>query len=122
VLPPVRRSPDAGDVLWIDYGEPVGHEQAGRRPSLVLTGRDYNERSSIVIACPISRAPGSWPFKVEIPPVGRIRGFVLLDQIRAVDPAARFSMHAGRVSEETLALVRERLAALLGLSLGSPVK
>ena len=108
-----RASPDAGDVLWVEYGLPVGHEQGGRRPNLIVTSRAYNERSSILIVCPISRKGGGWPFAVEITPVGRLQGFVLLDQIRAIDPVARFCRYAGKVSDDCLALVRSRLAGLL---------
>jgi mRNA interferase MazF len=107
--------PDAGDILWIDFGEPVGHEQGGRRPAVVLSVAAYNQRSSTLIVCPITRSRGPWPFKVAIPPVGRISGFVILDQIRVIDPAARPCRPAGRVSEETLSVLRARLASLFGL-------
>lgn len=109
------RVPDAGDVYWIDYGGPVGHEQGGRRPSLVLSPRAYNTRSSIVVACPISRTDRRWPFQVAISPVGRITGFALVDQLRAIDPIERHVRMAGSVSDETLRDVRLLLASLLGL-------
>jgi mRNA-degrading endonuclease toxin of MazEF toxin-antitoxin module len=53
-----------------------------------------------------------WPFQVEISPVGRIAGCALVDQIRAIDPLARFCKLAGRISDESLREVRTRLAAL----------
>ena len=107
--------PDAGEVYWIDYGGPVGHEQGGRRPSLVLSPGAYNARSSVVIACPISRTDRRWPFQVAISPVGRITGFALVDQLRAIDPLARHMRLAGSVNDETMRGVRVLLAALLGL-------
>lgn len=110
------RVPDAGDLFWIDYGEPFGHEQAGRRPSLVLTPHAYNERSSVLLVCPITRRARPWPFQIEIPAVGRIAGFALIDQIRVIDPAARACKLAGRVSDETLGRVRAGIASLLVLA------
>lgn len=107
--------PDAGDVYWIDYGGPMGHEQGGRRPSLVLSPRAYNARSSILVTCPISRTDRRWPFQVAISPVDRIKGFALVDQLRALDPLARHVRLAGAVSDETLRRVRLVLASLLGL-------
>ena len=105
--------PDAGDVYWIDHGGAIGHEQGGRRPSLVLTSRDYNQRSSVIVTCPISRRSRPWFFQVAISPVDRITGYALVDQVRAIDPSARHSRFAGRVSDETLARVRTLLSVLL---------
>lgn len=110
------RIPDAGDVFWIELGPPVGHEQAGRRPSLVLTPREYNERSSVLLTCPITRRVRSWPFQIEISAVGRVRGFALIDQIRVIDPAARACRFVGRVSDETLDQIRAGLISLLVLA------
>lgn len=107
--------PDAGDVLWVDFGPPIGHEQAGRRPAVVITERSYNEFSSVLLVCPITRSQRSWPFKIPIPPVGPITGFVLVDQLRVVDPAYRRCRLAGQLSAGALVIIRERLALLFGL-------
>lgn len=108
--------PDSGDVLWIDFGPPIGREQAGRRPALIVTSRDYNQRSSVLVACPITRRSRNWPFEVRLPPVGVLTGYVLVDQIKSIDSALRAFKLAGRVPEETLAEVRGRLAALLDIA------
>lgn len=109
--------PSAGDVLWVDFGPPVGHEQAGRRPAVVITDRAYNESSSVLLVCPITRSERNWPFKVPIPPVGPIAGFVIVDQLWVVDPAHRRCRLAGHLTAEALVSVRERLALLFGLGL-----
>lgn len=111
--------PDSGDVLWIDFGPPTGREQGGRRPALVLTSREYNVASSVLIVCPITRTDRRWPFNVPLPPVGLVSGFVLVDQIRVVDPALRAFKSAGRVSTETLGEIRGKLAVLLGIAVSS---
>ena len=107
--------PDAGDLLWVDFGSPTGREQGGRRPAVVLTTRDFNRRSSILIVCPITRREREWPSVVPLPPTGLLRGYILVDQIRAVDPSVRAFRNAGRVPGETLDMVRGKLAALLGI-------
>lgn len=106
---------DAGDILWIDFGEPVGHEQGGRRPAVVLTQREYNIRSSVLIVCPITRKHRNWPFEVSLPSVGRLTGVVLVDQIKVVDPAARPVGYGGRLPNDALDEVRAKLAVLLGI-------
>ena len=106
--------PDTGDVLWIDFGRPVGREQGGRRPALVLTSSDYNAKSSVLIVCPISRTERNWPFEVALQ-AGLVSGFVLVDQIKVIDPAVRAFKRAGRVAAQTMAEVRGKLASLLGI-------
>jgi mRNA interferase MazF len=115
-MPPAGASVlDVGDVLWIDFGPPFGHEQAGRRPAVVVTSRDYNSRSSLILVCPITRSPREWPFKVAIPPVGKLTGGVMVDQIRAIDQRMRSFGPYGRVPDAVVMEIRARLAALLGL-------
>jgi mRNA interferase MazF len=108
-------APDAGDVLWIDFGEPLGREQGGRRPALVLTSQGYNVSSSILLVCPITRTDRDWPFKVTLPALGLVTGFVLVDQIKAIDPTRRAFRRGGAVTEQTLNEVRGMLAELLGI-------
>ncbi len=118
-MPAVDASvPDVGDVLWIDFGPPMGREQAGRRPALVLTSREYNLRSSVLIVCPITRREREWPSLVPLPALGALSGFILVDQIRVIDPDVRAYRSAGRIAADTLAEVRGRLAALLGIDVG----
>ncbi len=106
---------DAGDILWIDFGQPVGYEQGGRRPAVVLTQREYNMRSSVLIVCPITRKRRKWPFEVSLPAVGRLTGVVLVDQIKAVDPAARPVGYGGHLPDDALVEVKAKLAVLLGI-------
>ncbi len=41
--------PDAGDIVWLHFDPQAGHEQAGRRPALVLTPARYNGARGMVI-------------------------------------------------------------------------
>ena len=106
---------DAGDILWVDFGAPVGHEQGGRRPAVVLTPNHYNTRSSLLVVCPITRKVRDWPFEVRLPDAGQLNGVVLVDQIKVIDPAARPISYAGRLPSDVLGEVKARLAALLGI-------
>ena len=107
--------PDAGDVIWIDFGPLAGHEQAGRRPGLVVSSVSYNEVSSLLLVCPITRNDRPWPFKVRLPDGGPLTGFVLADQVRSIDPEIRAIRRSNHVSSATLAQVRGILAAVLGV-------
>lgn len=109
---------DAGEIIWIDFGPPLGHEQAGRRPGLVISSAGYNRISSLMLVCPITRNDRPWPFKVALPTGGRLTGFVLADQVRSIDPAVRLVKRSGhRVRVETLAAVKGVIAATIGVEI-----
>src|SRR5215510_10094711 len=109
---------NAGEVIWVDFGPPLGREQAGRRPGLVISDARYNRVSSLMLVCPITRNDKPWPFKVALPPAGRLTGYVLADQVRSIDPAARVVKRSGySVRGETLAAVKGIVAAIVGLEL-----
>lgn len=107
--------PEAGDLYWLDFGMPSGHEQAGRRPVLVISSRAYNAASSFVVVCPVTRQQKAWPYKVPLTAPSAISGFVLVDQVRSVDRRLRLRRFGGRVSPESLSEVRSVLASILGI-------
>ena len=108
------KSLDAGDIVWIDLGSPTGHEQGGRRPAFVVSPLPYNSSSSLLLVCPITRSDRYWPFKVPLNGVSGLTGFVVADQVRAIDPVQRVRRVAGRASAETTAEVRARLIPIIG--------
>jgi mRNA interferase MazF len=110
------RLADAGEIIWIDFGPPFGHEQAGRRPGLVLSPARYNRVSSLMLVCPITRNDRPWPFKVALPSPGLLTGYILADQVRSIDPAIRIVKRSGHsVPQETLAAVRGVIASVIGV-------
>ena len=76
-----RWVPDAGDVIWINLETTAGHEQAGKRPALVLSPSSYNDKTSLVIACAMTSRKKGYPFEVEMPD----GGIVLAYQVRCLD-------------------------------------
>ena len=105
--------PDAGDLVWIDLNPALGHEQSGHRPAIVLTPRQYNERSGLCIVCPITSRARGYPFEVVIPEGHVISGVILVDQARSLFWEKRYVKMAGMAAVKLLDEVRERLAALL---------
>jgi len=105
--------PDAGDVVWLQFDPQAGHEQAGRRPALVLSGRRYNALRGMMLCCPMTSKIKGYPFEVvvtQVPPSA-----VLADQIKCLDWRARGAARKGGVGEGVLAEVQAKLRALLGL-------
>ena len=44
---PRRYVPKRGDVVWLQFDPQAGHEQAGRRPAVVLSPETYNQKTSL---------------------------------------------------------------------------
>ena len=107
--------PDAGDLYWLEFGQPSGHGQSGRRPAIVVSPRSYNASSSFVVVCPVTRQSKPWPYKVPLVASSEISGFVLVDQVRCVDRRLRLRRFGGRASDESLSEVRSVLASILGI-------
>jgi mRNA interferase MazF len=56
-------------VWLVDFGHPVGHEQAGRRPAVVVSADALNDtRAGVVIVVPTTTTPRGLPSHVEIEP------------------------------------------------------
>ena len=106
--------PDSGDLVWLDFDPQAGHVQAGRRPALVLSPKAYNQRTGLSLACPVTSRIKGYPFEVLLPEASKVRGVVLVDQVRSLDWRARNAGRIGRVTGETLDEVLARLAPLLG--------
>jgi mRNA interferase MazF len=56
-----------GEVWLVDFGEPVGREQSGRRPAVVVSADPLNEsRAGVVIAVPVTTTQRGLPSHIEI--------------------------------------------------------
>ena len=62
-------TPRRGEVWLVDFGDPVGREQSGRRPAIVVSADPLNEsRAGVVIVVPITTSRRDLPSHVEIEP------------------------------------------------------
>jgi mRNA interferase MazF len=107
--------PERGDLIWLTFNPQAGHEQAGRRPALVLSPKSYNLKTSLALVCPITSQIKGYPFEIAIPQGFPIQGVVLSDQIRSLDWRARHAEIAASLPAGTIEKVLERLKILLGL-------
>ena len=106
--------PEAGDIAIIDFDPQVGHEQAKRRPALVLTDQRYNRASGLAIVCPLTSKRKPYPFALPIE-LDNIEGAVLIDQIKSVDWAVRKAVFHSKGQPVLMAKARKYLAVLLGI-------
>lgn len=105
--------PRRGDVVWLTFSPQAGHEQAGRRPALVLSPESYNRKVGLALFCPITTQVKGYPFEVALPPELEVSGAVLSDQVKSLDWKARKIRLGCRVPPETLQEVVAKLGTLL---------
>lgn len=110
---PASYVPDRGDIVWISLEPRAGHEQAGRRPAVVLSPAANNGKVGLAILCPITSQIKGYPFEVPVPQDSPIRGVVLADRAKSLDWVARRAELAGRLPAEVVDSVLKRLRTLL---------
>ena len=99
--------------MWISLNPQAGHEQAGRRPALVVSPIEYNQRVGLALMCPITSKAKGYPFEVGLPENLQITGVVLSDQVKSLDWRAREAQIADVAPESTTAEVMGKLSVLL---------
>jgi mRNA interferase MazF len=104
--------PEAGDIVWLNFTRQAGHEQAGHRPALVVSPAKYNDKTSLMICCPMTTQSKNYPFEVMV--AGAPPSVVLADQVKSLDWRVRKAKRKGTVSAEELAEVRAKILALIG--------
>ena len=112
---PMAYIPDRGDMVWIAFNPQAGHEQAGRRPALVLSPIAYNVRVGLALLCPITTHIKGYPFEVLLPEGLKINGAVLSDQVKSLDWKTRQAEFICRLPAAPLDDVLHKLNTLLGL-------
>jgi len=107
--------PERGDVVWLSLGPQAGHEQTGRRPALVLSPKEYNNKVGLSIMCPITSQVKGYPFEVMIPEDCKVEGVVLSDQVKSLDWRERDAEFICRLTDDLLGEVLGKLLTLLSV-------
>jgi len=109
--------PKRGDVVRLTFSaqagdEAAGHEQAGRRPAVVISPEAYNRRVGLGLFCPVTSQVKGYPFEVLIPAGCSVSGVILADQVKSLDWRARRAAFCCALPEEAVQEVLGKLGAL----------
>lgn len=111
--------PQRGQVWMANLDPAQGHEQAGRRPVLIVSADAMNSGpADLVIVLPVTSKGKGIPTHV---PVQRPEGgltmdsFVITEQIRCI-AKTRLSQHVGEISVQKMRLIETVLRAILDLA------
>lgn len=105
--------PERGQVVWLDFDPQAGHEQAGRRPALILSLRIFNERTGLALVCPITNRVRGYQFEVHLPEDVGVTGVVLANQIKSLDWRVRRADYICDLPQAVVAEVLGKATALL---------
>lgn len=108
---PRHWAPDRGGIIWIECNPQAGREMRDRHPMLVLSPREFNERTSIVIGLPMTTSDSNEtnPFAVKFSVKGKT-SYVLCHQPKSFDWRARGAgPHAWKQVTETVLAACGRL-------------
>ena len=114
MVTPSSYVPQRGDIVWLQFAPQAGHEQAGRRPALVVSPGSYNSRVGLALFCPITSQVKGYPFEVELGPEGKVEGVVLSDQVKSLDWRARQAQKFDHVPETVMLEVVAKIGTLVG--------
>ncbi|GJM41552.1 MAG: mRNA-degrading endonuclease [Ardenticatenaceae bacterium] len=104
--------PNQGDLIWLTFNPQAGHEQAGRRPALVLSPASYNGKVGLAILCPITNQQKGYPFEVKIPAGLGVTGVILADQVKSMDWRVRKAEYIDHLPARIHKQVVARLSVL----------
>lgn len=115
-----RWIPGRRDIIWIDCNPRVGREMKDIHPLLVLSPREFNERTGIVIGLPMTTASYNEtnPFAIRfIGPKGAV-SYILGHQPKSFDWRARAAKpHTWKQApEEAFVLACETLNQIIAIS------
>ena len=105
--------PQRGDIVWLNFTPQSGHEQRGKRPALVLSPKNYNEKTSLCLCLPITSKVKGYPFEVPLPKGLKVEGVILSDQVKSLDFIARKAEFICHVPKGVLGVVQQYVCALV---------
>ena len=105
--------PERGDAVRINFNPQAGHEQAGRRPALVISPAAYNRKVGLALLCPITNQIKGYPFEVNVPTGLAVTGTILSDQVKSLDWQARKADFICRLPEDVVEEVLAKVRTLL---------
>jgi mRNA interferase MazF len=105
--------PERGDIFWLSFSPHVGHEQAGRRPALIISPGYYNYKAGFALVCPITSMVKGYPFEVALSTETGVSGVILADQVKSMDWRGRRAELITTIPHEAMEEVFKKVWALV---------
>jgi mRNA interferase MazF len=106
--------PGRGDIVKLNFDPTLGREQAGYRPALIVTTREFNQATRLALACPITSKVKGFNLEVVLPDDLITNGAVLAFQVKTIDWVERQIKYIESLPDETIEEVISKLQVLIG--------
>lgn len=91
-----------GDIIKLNFNPQSGHEQAGYRPALVISNEIFNQKTNLVIVCPISNTQSDFPLHIKLDDRTATTGSILCQHIKSLDINSRGYVFVEHLPEDIL--------------------
>ncbi len=105
--------PARGDIVKLDFDPTLGREQAGYRPALIITSKQFNQATRLALVCPITSQIKGFNLEVMLPDDLMTTGVVLTFQVKTIDWFERRIKYIESLPAEVMDEVSARLHAMI---------
>lgn len=106
--------PERFDVILLDFDPKKGNEIGKYRPALVLSSKSYNQKTGLLICCPISTSIRGHITEVSVDGLEK-PSVVASSIIQTLSWQTRNAKFIKKVDREVVAAVLQRLLPLIGV-------
>ena len=111
-MPRKKYVPERGDIVFTNFDPSAAHEQATKRPALVLSPGVFNAKVGLTLVAPITSRVRGHGFEVAVN--GKhTTGVILCQQIKMIDFAARGVKFIEKAQPEVLAEALAKVRVLV---------
>lgn len=97
--------PKQGDIVYLDFNPQSGHEQAGRRPGLIVSNDEFFNHTKLAIVCPIMNTNNHFPLHIQLDDRIKTTGCVLTEHLKCLDIMSRNVQYVEQIPQDILSKV-----------------
>ena len=102
--------PKQGDIVFLNFSPQSGHEQAGRRPGVVISNEQFFIRTKLAVVCPITNTNNRFPLHIPLDARTKTTGVILTEHMKCLDVVSRDIQFVERLpkdlTDKTLAYMK----------------
>jgi mRNA interferase MazF len=105
--------PARGDIVKFDFDLTLGRKQAGYRPALIVTSKEFNRSTGLALVCSITSKVKGFNLEVILPDGINTTGVALAFQLKTVDWVERQIKYVESLPLEVMDEVAAKLHAFI---------
>ncbi len=94
--------PKQGDIVFLDFSPQSGHEQAGRRPGVIINNDQFFIKTKLAVVCPITNTSNKFPLHIILDNRTKTTGVILTEHMKCLDVISRNIQFVEKLPEDLL--------------------